>query len=180
MSSTPNPPTFPKGADRPVENQTPKTVPDPPASEPILKPGKGGRFKGQHIGLDTDLLEAYIGSLKWKIRPDGHTKKIVDQVKLIQKTYEIAFQALEDDPKALTYQKEEVYEVATKAILNLALIGFNYEEAANHIDAGPGALGILSNEIRAFLVDLGGREGQKHLQMLSKLATQNISDGLKT
>ena len=159
--------------------KTDKPEPPTPQPEPVLKPDKAGRFKGQHIGIDTDLLEAYIGSLKWKIRPDGHTKKIIDQIKLIQKTYEINFTALDKNPDALTYQKEEVYEVATKAILELALIGFNYNEAANHIDAGPGALGILSNEIRAFLVDLGGREGQKHLQMLSKLATQNISDGLK-
>ena len=161
----------------PKTNEPEPTTPQP---EPTLKPDKAGRFKGQHIGIDTDKLEAYIGSLKWKLRPDGHTKKIVDQIKLIQKTYEISFTELEDDPKALTYQKEDVYEVATKAILNLALIGFDYEDAANHIDAGPGALGILSNELRAFLVDLGGREGQKHLQMLSKLAIQNISDGLKT
>jgi len=159
----------------------PKPTPAPvPPKEEILKPDDSGRFKGQHIGIDIDRLEGYIGSLKWKIVPDGHTKKVVDALREIQKGYEVEFHQLEDDPKALTYDKEEAYEKSTKAILNICLIDCNYDETANHIDAGPGALGILANELRTFLVDFGGRAGQKHLQMLSKLATQNILPGSRT
>ncbi len=165
-----------------TERAPPPADPEPPTPdpEPKMEPDSSGRFKGQHIGIDIDKLEAYVGSLKWKIRKDAHTKNIVDQVRLIQKEYETEFKRLVDDPDAATWDKEEEYEKATKGILELVLEGFKYDESANHIDAGPGALGILSNEIRTFLVDLGGREGQKHLQMLSKLATRNILSGSKT
>ncbi len=163
--------------DAPVKD-SPPTVPKVGTLE--MEPGDSGKFKGQTIGIDVDKLEAYINSLKWKIRKDGHTKIIVDQVRQIQKDFEVEMRKMEKDPDVLTFDKEAVYEKATKAMLELALEGFNYEEAANHVDAGPGALGILSNEVRSFLVDLGGRVGQKHLQMLSKLATQNISPGSKT
>jgi len=104
---------------------------------------------------------------------------VIDALREIQRGYEVEFHKLEDDPKALTWDKEVAYETATKEILQLCLIDCNYEKAANDIDAGPGALGILANELRVFLVDLGGRAGQKHLQMLSKLATQNIYTGSK-
>ena len=164
-----------KRADVPTEPEPP--TPDP---EPSLQPNKAGRFEGQHIGIDIDTLEAYCGSLRWKIRKDAHTKTIVDQVRELQRTYEKEFKRLGEDPDATTWDKEVEYEKATKGILDLALIEFNYDESANHIDAGPGALGILANEIRTFLVDLGGRAGQKHLLMLSKLASQSTSPGTKT
>jgi len=168
-----------KPAPKPTEPEPPTPDPEPvPTLE--MEPGDTGKFKDQTIGIDTDRLVAYIGNLEWKIRPDGHTKKIVDKVRLIQKTYEIEMKKLEQDPNALTYLKEEAYEIATKGMLELALVGFNYDEAANDINAGPGTLGILSNELRAFLVDLGGRVGQKHLQMLSKLAIQSTSAGTRT
>lgn len=150
-----------------------------PESSPKLEPNKAGRFEGQHIGIDIDTLEAYCGSLRWKVRKDAHTKTIVDQVREIQHTYEKEFMRLGEDPSATTWDKEVEYEKATKAILDLALTDFKYDEAANHLDAGPGALGILANELRTFLVDLGGRAGQKHLQMLSKLAIQSTSPGTK-
>ena len=162
------------------------TDPEPPTPDPEsvptleMEPGESGKFKGQTIGIDTDRLEAYIATLKWKIRPDGHTKKVVDQIRLIQQEYERVMKALEKSPETLTYDKEAAYEKATKGILEATLVAFNYDEAANNVDAGPGALGILSNEVRTFLVDLGGRVGQQHLQMLSKLVTQKGSSGTKT
>lgn len=165
----------PPGPPEPEPNPESESV---PALE--MESSDSGKFKGQTIGIDTDRLEAYIATLKWKIRPDGHTKKVVDQIRDFQKEYEKEMKVLEKNPESLTYAKEEAYEKATKGILEAALIGFNYEEAANNVDAGPGALGILSNELRTFLVDLGGRVGQKHLQMLSKLVTQKGSTGLKT
>lgn len=173
MSEKPTPPTFPKGAEPPEVPQ--------PTPEPILTPNADGIFKGQQIGVDTTKLTAYAGSLTWKIKPDGHTKKVRDVIIAHQSAFEIESKTMEDNPDQFTTgQKEEVYEKATKAILETALIGFNYEEAANHVDAGPGVLGILANEVRTFLVDMGGRVGSQHLQTLSKLVTQNISSTTKT
>ena len=175
ISST-EPSTDPE-PDAPVKGPPP---PVPKVKTLEMEPDASGKFKGQTIGIDVDKLEAYVGSLKWKIRKDGHTKVVVDQVRQIQKDFEVEMRKMEKDPNTITFDKDAVYDKATKAMLELALEGFNYAEAANHVDAGPGALGILSNEVRTFLVDLGGRVGQKHLQMLSKLATQNISPGSKT
>jgi len=161
--------------------EAPKPVPGMNAPKPPLKliPDSDGKFKGAHMGIDTTKLEAYIGSLHWKIRPDGHTKKVVDAIRMIQKISQEELQTLEADDNVLLYDKEEAYERCTKQILELGLVAFNYETAANHVDAGPAALGMLAGEVRSFLVDLGGREGSKHLQMLSRLATQNISAGIK-
>ena len=153
----------------------------PPIPEPVppLQPDADGKFPSQQIGVNSTTLTAYCSSLTWKVRKDGHTKIIVDQIRQITDQYERALQVLEASPTSLTSTKEQAYEKSTKAILELALVGFDYEEAANNIDAGPGALGILANEVRSFLVELGGRVGQKHLQTLSKLATQSIYPGSK-
>ena len=150
-----------------------------PQPEPPIKPDAAGKFKGTHIGIDVDKLEAYVGSFKWKIRKDGHTKPVIDALRELQKGYEVEMHRLDDDPKAITFDKEVAYEIATRGMLELALENFDYEEAANHIDAGPGSLGLLANEVRTFLVDLGGRAGSKHLQTLSKLATQSGFVGSK-
>ena len=154
-------------------------TPQPGFRPKRMIPDADGKFEGAHLGINTTKLEAYVGTQTWKIRPDGHTKFIVDQLRAIQKTFEISARALEDNPQAMTYEKEEVYETATKAMLELALEGFSYESAANHVDVGVGALGLLSNEVRSFLVDLGGRDVSKHWQMLSKLVTQSGSNGMK-
>lgn len=145
-----------------------------------IEPDESGQFKDAHIGINTTKLEGFIGSLHWKINPEGHTKKIVDLLRGYQHAYEVELKKIEGAPESFTtWDREEAYEKATKGILEAALVDFNYENAANHIDAGVGTLGILANELRSFLVDIGGREGQRHLLMLSKLATQSISDGIK-
>lgn len=180
VTQLPTPEGDPPQTPQPEAQTNPKTIPPTAPQEAPLKPNAAGKFKGQHIGIDVDRLEAYVGSFKWKIRPDGHIKKVIDALRELQKGYEVEIHRLEDDPKAITFDKEEAYETATKGMLELCLLEFNYEEAANHIDAGPGALGLLANELRSFLVDLGGRAGQKHLQTLSKLATQSGFVGSKS
>jgi len=86
--------------------------PDPvPKVETLeMEPDASGKFKGQSIGIDVDKLEAYVGTLKWKIRKDGHTKAVVDQVRQIQKNFEVEMRKLEKDPNVLTYDKEAEYE----------------------------------------------------------------------
>ena len=90
-----------------------KPTPDP---ESAMEPDSSGKFKGQNIGIDIDKLEAYVGSLHWKIRKDAHTKTIVDKLRLVQKEYETEFKKLLDDPNAITWDKEVEYEKATREI----------------------------------------------------------------
>jgi len=143
-----------------------------------LEPDEDGMFPGAWLGINTTTLEAYCGKLRWKIRPDGHTKNCTDCIREIYKNFQVQMRVFEDTTTTLGYEKEELYEKTTKGILEYALVGFKYNEAANEIDAGPANLGLLAEEVRSFLVELGGKAGSKHLQMLSKLVDQNGSSGL--
>lgn len=134
-------------------------------------------FKDPDFGVDTDRLIAFVDKKKitWKIRPDGHTKLVRDKIIAIQDQYKKDFEAYEalsekEQSNSLRYS---IAEKATKAILETGLIGFNYDEMANHEAGGPSVLQMLSNEVSIFLVESGGRAGHQLLLMQRKLGTLN-------
>lgn len=133
--------------------------------------------KDPDFGIDTDKLLAFIGKKKitWKIRPDGHTKKVRDAIIQIQDQYKKDFSEydkLPDDEKTNS-RRYEIAERASKAILEIGLIGFNYDEMANHEDGGPSVLEMLSTDLSIFLVESGGRAGHRLSQMQQKLGMLN-------
>ena len=138
-------------------------------------------LKNPDIGVEEDTLIAFIGKnpqtrITWKIRPDGWTKIIRDQIRLIAKNFKVEMKKLENQKEDSVYEQEDLYEKSTKQILELGLIGFDYEKSANDVKAGPSALGLLANEVRVFLVE-HPQVVSKHLQMLSKLESLTASSG---
>lgn len=126
------------------------------------------------IRVDTDLLEAHIGELKWKVREDGHTKEIKHQIIELKDKFKREMRKLEE-ADAPEMQRAELAEDTHKQILELCLLGFDYDKLANDVRAGPKALEYLMMELDAFLVDQGGQVGLKHSQTVSKLIILNSS-----
>ncbi len=123
------------------------------------------------IGIDTDRLIAFVAhkQVKWKIRPDGHVRSVRNQILEASDKFKKQMDAAEKNPNMPQLKREQIYETATKTILELTLVKFDYEEWAEKPEAGPGALGMLANEIVTFLVERGGRDADRRLQTLQKL-----------
>ncbi len=124
-----------------------------------------------YLGIDTDRLLAYVDHkrIKWRIRPDGHVRSVRNQIIEASDKFKKQSEAYEKRPDATLKEKEDIYELATKTVLELALVDFSYDEWADKAEAGPGVLGLLANEIVSFLVERGGREGDRRLQTLQRL-----------
>lgn len=120
------------------------------------------------IRIDVDTMKAYIGELVWPINEKGHVNPIRKQILVIQDEFETKIKKLNAE-NASKLQSENLYEDINKRILELALVGFDYEKTAADVRAGPSAIGILTTEVCNFLVETGGAVGLKHSQTLSKL-----------
>ena len=127
--------------------------------------------KNPDIGLNVDRLIAFANGQEFKINPEGHIKKNKDAIRKIQNQYEA------DMNKAIVanniLKQNDIYEDASRQILEIGLVDFNYTHWANHISIGPTVLGQLSNEVATFLVVQGGRAGFKHWQMQQRSETLN-------
>lgn len=106
---------------------------------------------------------AFCGSLKWDIQKMAHTKTKVDKMMLCVKEYESEINQIMTGKSTSDYNRNNTYNKATKTILELGLVNFNYEKAANDPQAGPALLGILAGELKDFCLS-GGALGRRHLQ----------------
>ena len=106
---------------------------------------------------------AYCGSLKWDIKPLAHTGKNMHKINAALTKYENVLNEAVKGNRITETEKLEKQEEMTNTILTLALEKFNYDDAANHKDAGPGLLVKLAVELKGFLGE-GGALGMRHLQ----------------
>ena len=121
------------------------------------------------FGIRSDSLVAFAGSKTWKINPIGHTLSIRHRLlELMEKSEK---RAAELEKTGTRYQGILEYEATTKKILDIGLVRFDYDAAADDPQIGPHMLGRLAGELQIFLVENGGREGTQYLQMLQKLDT---------
>ena len=121
------------------------------------------------FGVEADRMSVFVGDkkskdcIRWKINPDGHIKRNRDIIMQTIDTYETDFK------KANTrLQKEKIHEHATKTILELGLVNFEYDKWANHVKVGPVVLHILAEELQNFLVENGGSSGFQFWLTLQK------------
>lgn len=132
-----------------------------------------------HLGIDSTKLQAYCGKLRWPINPKGHTSDVVKAMDKFIDEYETF---MDKKPNALEKERYPKFEACSKGILDVALVGFNYKEAANDADAGPALLHALAIDVRTFLAVTGGRVGQKRLQIQLNLikAARSLSTKAST
>ena len=122
-------------------------------------------------GIRSDSLTAFAGTKTWKINPTGHTLSVRHQLlELMEKSEQ---RAAELEKSGTRYQGILEYEKTTRKILDIGLVHFDYDMAADDPQIGPHMLGRLAGELQIFLVENGGREGTQYLQMLQKLDTLN-------
>ena len=131
-------------------------------------------IKNPDFGIATDELIAFAArrEIKWRMREDGHTKAVRDQLIKISDDYKFTMKKF-DEVNRSRAEKEAIYEKCTKKILELSLVDFDYEKYANDARVGPQVLGILANHILHFFVEIGGRDVSKHLQTLQHIDTLN-------
>lgn len=133
-------------------------------------------IKELKIKVDTDTHEARVDEYKWKIKNDAHVDPIRMQVVELQDEFKERMEELEAN-NASKRMKIELTEKINKEILELVLIGFNYEEAAKNPKIGPIVLDYLTKELTNFLVEQGGLVGYQHSLTLSRLVSLISSVG---
>ena len=127
-------------------------------------------LKNPLFGVRPDELTAFCGEKIWKIRREGATKQVRDEIMRITDEFSVEFKKLEKaDPTGNRLGKAHLSEATTKMILDLGLEDFDYDAAANDPDIGPVILLNLARELQIFLVDNGGPTGTKYLQTLQRL-----------
>lgn len=120
------------------------------------------------IRIDVESMTAYCGTGKWKIDEKGHTKEIKDKlVAIVQKYEETYKKMLSSNYIGGEAERQKAQEEQTKGILELGIIGFDYEKSANDPGIGQAALNHLAMEVYRFLAVYGGKVGMQYLQMLS-------------
>ena len=99
--------------------------------------------------------------MKWGIKPLAHTKAVVDKIMTIFETHK---QQVDDlGPAAPVHTLNKIDQDTASKVLNLSLVDFKYDDAANNTDTPPGLLAALAVEMRDFL-GAGGTLGMQHLQ----------------
>ena len=123
-----------------------------------------------YFGVLPDQLIAFIDhrKVKWTIKPDSSTKAVRDEIMVTMDEYETAFKVLEKK-LGTRKQRSQMYEDATKKVLQLVLEDFVYDTWVNDPRGGPVMLGHLAEELVVFLVDSGGRTGTLYSLTLQKL-----------
>ena len=112
---------------------------------------------------------AFCNDVKWDIKPLAATKNTVDAVMSVFDDHVKRINDLGDMPPAATVHNIE--QDTTCAVLEMTLIDFTYEDAANNPDTPPGLLASLATEMRDFLA-AGGRLGMQHALTRLNLARQ--------
>lgn len=129
--------------------------------------------KNPNVGINWEIPEAFAYDHKFKINPEGHLKKNKDKIRAIQKkVYTNVNEAMKTND---LYKSNDILEAGSKELLELGLVGFNYDEWANHIDLGPTVLEQMANEVGTFLVVQGGKAGYQHWLMQQKSAMLTLS-----
>jgi len=117
---------------------------------------------GIGINYEVPVPYAYCGDHKWQLKRTANTKSVLDKILEAVDEYDIAF-AKFTKGNMRERQRLQVYEKATKEILEAALDKFVYKKEADNPEVGPGALGRLAGEVKDFLA-AGGALGVRHAQ----------------
>lgn len=130
--------------------------------------------KSPNVGINWEIPEAFAYEHKFKINPEGHLKKNKDKIREIQKQFAIDIKPTMKTLDLLT--ANDINETASKKILEIGLVNFDYNTWANHVDVGPTVLEQMANEIATFLVVQGGKAGYQHWLMQQKSAMLTLSN----
>jgi len=129
--------------------------------------------KNPNVEILWEKLQVIANNHVFKINPEGHLLDNKQKIRTIQNKYK------SDLKKALQVsdilEQTDIYEKASKEILTIGLIEFDYNAWANHIDIGPTVLGQIATEVAHFLVVQGGKAGYRHWQTQQKLETLTLS-----
>ena len=125
--------------------------------------------KNPAIGIKPDTLEAYAHQHSFKINPKGHVKSNKEAIRKIQKKYKKNMESAEAQNDLML--QNDLYELASKEILEIGLLNFSYDNWAENEDVGPTVLGQLATELAYFLMVQGGKAGYQHWLMQQKLVT---------
>ena len=109
---------------------------------------------------------AFCNDTKWDIKAAA-TKDTVDAIMDIFKDHAKRIDALGNMPAV--YAVNEIEQDTSRAVLEMTLVDFKYDIAANNPDTPPGLLASLAVEMRDFL-DAGGAAGMRHVQMRLNMA----------
>ena len=157
------------GVPIPSENTKIKTTSqNPPADELNYW---SNILKGEYMGIDFETMKAYIGNQSWELKPYAHTKKHLEKISASLNLHKKAIDAF----KAAEISEDELLKSTNKTAkenLELSLIGFIYEDAANDSELGPKVLADLSGMLKDFLVYVGGSPGVKRLRQQSQQMTR--------
>lgn len=133
------------------------------------------------IGINEETTMAFIADRKWKLNPNGHTKKIRTEIKNLYLEIVTVIKSQKTQIDVIS-NMDKLDELA-KQILTLGLDNtFDYDAEADNVNIGPVALKLLAQEVGHFLVVRGGRVASKHLQTLRTVDQLNLllnSDTMK-
>ena len=143
-------------------------------------------LKNPDIGIDYELVEAYVGKTRWVINPDGYMHKTKQLMRDLQKDHRKYMQANDekmknaplDDQQFLMIERQEKDIEITRNILEEGLVNFNYDQAANQKGVGEVALQFLGTEVSNFLLGAVSKDASLHSQMLLKIMRSQNSSGL--
>ena len=115
------------------------------------------------INYNVEVPYAYCGKYKWNIKPPTRTTihTMQESTEVYNKKLEKIKQGDANDPVHL-----QIYEDASKAVLEATLEDFDYEKYADDPDVGVVLLGHLTGDVRIFLLN-GGKHGNQRLQTSS-------------
>lgn len=121
------------------------------------------------FGIDLAPEQFYFdyGKIKFPIKKGSELPGTTDKIIDIVDEYEKAF----NNPNATSKSQYLAHQKSTKAILELVLEGFNYDEMTKTI--GYGVLSKAADLLKIFLVDNGGKEGSKLMLRMFTLGTRS-------
>lgn len=141
--------------------------------EPAKTENKTEQKEEAFFKHDLNNEEIWAGTYKMKINPNGHLPTIADAILKHVEEFE---NFVATGPSGS--QKVKVNRETTKKILELGLVGFNYEEARKAV--GDGVLEKVSDFLFVYHVENGGKEGFRLWQISQSMAMMRISSGSQT
>ena len=130
------------------------------------KTAKSTKTSSTVLGIDYSGVKpfAFCGLAKWDINELAHLKERLDIIMAAVNEYGLHIEKVGKGTATSDYERQQIYEKATKTILEAGLVDFEYEKEANNPEAGPGLLGMLAGELKDFLRD-GAQHGKRHVEM---------------
>ena len=117
------------------------------------------------VGVDwesADTPTAWCGALTWNLKPGLHVRRHIDDLRRLDAEYDRAARELAKSAGG-DYEIQKKLDAHTADILGKTLENFDYEKAADDVEAGPALLTQLSAEVRGFLY-IGGTRGMRLLK----------------